>query len=101
MPSYRATVAVRDMRPGHRPPEVLDAASGAVAAPAAVEARSIDINAGTPVVVVRFAVDPGSRADEDAAARGVAAQIRAGVDRVAQAGGCVVQRRVGGRWERA
>ena len=48
MPSFRATLQITGLRPGHAPEEVMDMAVAAVGAAHVVEANQLDIVAGTP-----------------------------------------------------
>lgn len=68
MPSFRARLTVRGMLPGHRPPEILEAARDAVPDGAHCDDVRLDVPHGVPVLTVRFSLGATSRADEDARA---------------------------------
>lgn len=69
MPSYRVTLDVLDVLPGHAPPEVMDTAVATVRATHVVEADQLDVVAGVPRITVRFTVDAAGREEEDHDAR--------------------------------
>ncbi len=100
MPSYRASLQVLDVRPGHAPEEVMEAAVAGVARRHQVEAQQLDLVRGMPVVRVRFVVDAASQTAEDVAALAAGEALAAAVDEVARHGLLQVTRRVKGRWYR-
>lgn len=98
MPSYRVTLDVLGLLPGHAPPEVLDTAVRTVAATHVVEASDLEIVSGVPRIWVRFTVEAAGREEEDHDARVVRAQVVHAVAQVARCRGGRALRRVGGRW---
>lgn len=98
MPSYRARLQIGDVRPGHRPEEVLDLAAAAVQATHDVAATDVEVVARVPRIVVRFTVPASHGAAEGAEAAAVAARMHEAVDAVATTGRLDVLRRDGGRW---
>ncbi|WP_040161203.1 hypothetical protein [Nigerium massiliense] len=98
MSSYRVEIEILGLKPGHRPPEVMDAAVAAIGLANTVESRDLDIAAGTPRILIRFAVSPASRDEEDEDARGAAFDGCRGVEEVATIGRSWLLRRDGGRW---
>lgn len=99
MPSFRAVQEITDVRPGHGPEEVLDAAVAACEASGhPVEARDLEVIAGRARIWVRFTVPDTSDADENLEASEVCAAVGARVREVAFAGVPLCFRRVGGRW---
>ena len=65
MPSYRITLDVLDVLPGHAPPEVLQTAVATVRETHVVEADQLDVVGGMPQITVRFTIDASSRDEED------------------------------------
>lgn len=101
MPSFRAVQEISDVRPGHAPDEVLDAAVAACAAAGiTVEARDVEVIAGRARIWVRYTVADGALEEEDREAWAIADEICTAVRRVAFAGVAQPFRRVGGRWAR-
>lgn len=101
MPSFRAVQEIADVRPGHAPQAVLDAAVAACEASGhLVEARDLEIIAGRARIWVRFIVPDAVAAEEDLEAWEVSDELCAAVRRVAFAGVAQPFRRVGGRWAR-
>lgn len=98
MPSFRATLQILDLRPGHRPEEVLDRAVEAVGSRTTVEAKDIDIRRGVPQIIVRFTVANSSDAEEVTEAHACAEAMRDHVAVAARTGRLQVLRRVKGRW---
>lgn len=101
VPSYRAVQEIVDVRPGHAPAEVLDAAVAACATSGhRVEARDVELIAGRARIWVRYTVGDAAASEEDAEAWEIADAVRAAVCRVAIGGVAQPFRRVGGRWVR-
>ncbi|WP_316667408.1 hypothetical protein [uncultured Propionibacterium sp.] len=98
MPSFRAQLPVHDVRPGHRPPEVLGAARDAVPGFAHCDDVRLDLPRGVPIVTVRFSIRPGSGKDEDARARACGDEIRNRLEAVAVVSPPRMHRRRGGGW---
>lgn len=98
MPSYRCAIEILELRPGHAPEEVMDAAVMGVGSVHLVEANQLDLVRGVPVIRVRFLVDATNREREDAAARDAAVVLADAVGRVARHGALRITRREGGRW---
>lgn len=98
MPSFRAQFEVLGLKPRHRPPEVEEALVGAVAENFHVDARDLDVIAGTPRVTVRFTV-PDTAPDEEVELAQMAkrAALEA-VDPIASIGRVWLLVRSGGRW---
>lgn len=101
MPSYRAVQEIVDVRPGHAPDEVLQAAVAAcVESGYRVEAHDIEVIAGRARIWVRYSVPDAAAAQEDAEAWEVARDVADAVRGVAICGVAQPFRRVGGRWVR-
>lgn len=100
MPSYRCSLEVRDVRAGHAPQEVMEAAVAGVDTLRLVEAHGLEIERGKPVITVRFLVEPASADTEDALAWAAARAMALAVDGVATQGALRLTRRVRGRWLR-
>lgn len=100
MPSFRATLQILGLRPGHAPEEVLDRAVEAVGAAYVVEARDLDLVAGVPVITVRFYVEDTGEDEEVARAHAAARVLAEHVAGVAKTGRLTVLRRLKGRWVR-
>ena len=98
MPSFRVALQVSDVRPGHRPAEVVDVAAGAVRRHAHLDKPDLVVEDGLAWVTVRFSIDPTGRAEEDSRARGVATRVEAEVDRVAVVQRVRISRRAGRDW---
>ena len=98
MPSYRVALQVIDVRPGHRPSAVIEAAAGAVRQVAHLDKPDLVMEARQPWVVVRFSIDPTGRSEEDVRAWRVAARVEQEVDRVATFDRVRLSRRVRGEW---
>ncbi len=98
MPSFRATLQITGLRPGHVPEEVMDMAVAAVAAAHVVEANQLDIVAGTPRISVRFMVETSEYDAENQSARNAAAAMAHGVNQVASTGTLRSSRRSAGKW---
>jgi len=99
VPSYRASLQVLDVRPGHAPEEVMDAAVAGVALLCPVEGQQLDLVRGMPVIRIRF-VDAASQTAEDRAALTAGEALASAVAEVARHGAMQVTRRVKGRWYR-
>ncbi len=101
MPSYRCSMHIRGLRPGHAPEEVIAAAVAGAGRTHHVEASQLDLVRGMPVIRVRYVVDAASQSAEDAEALLVGAALARAVDEVALGGEAQVTRRLGsGRWYR-
>jgi len=100
VPSYRASLQVLDVRPGHAPEEVMDAAVAGVALLCSVEGQQLDLVRGMPVIRVRFVVDAASQTAQDRAALTAGEALASAVAEVARHGAMQVTRRVKGRWYR-
>ena len=98
MPSFRATIQITGLRPGHAPAEVMDMAVAAVAAAHVVEANQLDIVAGVPRITVRFMVEACEFDAENLLARKAAAAMEHGVNTVATTGAVRTARRSAGKW---
>ena len=98
MPSYRVAIQVIDVRPGHRPSAVIEAAAEAVRRVAHLDKPDLVMEDRQPWVVVRFSIDPTGRAEEDVRAWRVAGHVEQAVDRVAIFDRVRVSRRVRGEW---
>ncbi|MBT1003510.1 hypothetical protein KIH31_12940 [Paenarthrobacter sp. DKR-5] len=98
MPSFRATLQIHGLRPGHEPEEVMDTAIRTLAERHLVEANQLDVVAGVPRITLRFLVDTSTDPEEDAAAWQAAARMRAGVEQVAVTASPQVLRRRRGKW---
>ncbi|MHA7293056.1 hypothetical protein ACX80G_04205 [Arthrobacter sp. HLT1-21] len=100
MPSFRAQLDILGLLPGHAPEAVMDSAQAAVGAAHLVEAKQLDVVAGTPRITLRFLVE---ETDYEAGARQAieaAVTMRHAVGRVATVGPLRVLRRHRNRWER-
>lgn len=104
MPSFRASLAVLDARPGVAPQAVLEAARAGVAASSLVEDAFVDVGevarGGLPRVVIRFLVPTGNDAGEDASAWLAARDLATAVGQVAYWRDLRVFRRHRGEWLR-
>lgn len=100
MPSFRATLQILGLRPGHAPEEVLERAVEAVGSSHVVEAKDLDLVRGVPVIMVRFYVDDTGEDEEVARAHAAADAMAAHVADVAKTGRLTVLRRLKGRWVR-
>ncbi|MCH8614302.1 hypothetical protein [Arsenicicoccus dermatophilus] len=98
MPSYRITLDILDVLPGHAPPEVLETAVRTVRATHVVEADGLDVVGGMPRIWVRFTVDASGRDDEEHDARMVRARVVHAVAQVARCRNGRAARRVRDRW---
>ncbi|MDJ0311696.1 hypothetical protein [Arthrobacter sp. H35-D1] len=98
MPSFRATLQITGLRPGHAPEEVMDMAVSAVGAAHVVEANQLDIVAGTPRITVRFMVEASEYDAENQQARNAAVSMAHGVNTVANTGALGTFRRSAGKW---
>ncbi len=70
MPSYRCSIHIVDVRPGHAPDEVMAAAVAGVERHHLVEASQLDLVRGMPIVRVRYLVESASQSAEDTEAHG-------------------------------
>lgn len=105
MPSFRASVAIREARPGVAPESVLDAARSGVSGHCHVEDAFVDVlalsrGAGPPRVVIRFLVPTSNDADEDRLGWQAGRGLAAAVGKVADWSDLQVLRRSKGRWLR-
>ena len=98
MPSYRVALQVSDVRPGHRPAEVIDVAADAVRRRAHLDKPDLVMEDGLAWVVVRFSIEPTGRAEEDRRARTLADGVTADVGRVAVVERVRISRRAGRDW---
>lgn len=98
MPSFRVSIEIEDLRPGHHPDEVMDTARAAVASVAHLDTSFLDLADRIPFIAVRFTVPPANDHEEDAAARLVAEHAIWEVARVARLGESRLHRRRAGRW---
>lgn len=98
MPSFRATIQVTGLLPGHAPAEVMDMAVAVVGAAHVVEANQLDVVAGVPRITVRFMVESSEYDAENRLARDAAASLRHGVNTVATTGALRTFRRSAGKW---
>ncbi|GAA2092168.1 hypothetical protein GCM10009841_00930 [Microlunatus panaciterrae] len=98
MPSFRCMIPIFDVRPGHAPEEVMEAALEGIGSVHHLEANGLEIVGAVPVITVRFLVEASTRAEEDALARRAAVVLAESVDVVASHGAVRITRRVKGRW---
>lgn len=63
-----------------------------------VEANSLDVVAGVPVITLRFLVEPSTADDEDQRASAAASAMQSAVDEVAVTGRLTTLRRERGKW---
>jgi hypothetical protein len=98
MPSFRATLQITGLRPGHAPGEVMDLAVAVVASRHVVEANQLDIVGGVPRITVRFMVEASEYDAENHLARDAAASLRHGVEPAATTGALRTCRRSAGKW---
>lgn len=98
MPSFRATLEITGLRPGHAPEEVMEMAVAVVATSHVVEANQLDIVAGMPRITVRFTVEANEYDAENRLARAAAASMEHGVNTVATTGTLKAYRRSAGKW---
>ncbi|NVM98952.1 hypothetical protein [Arthrobacter sp. SDTb3-6] len=98
MPSFRATVQITGLRPGHAPEEVMDTAVAVVASRHVVEANQLDVVAGVPRITVRFMVEASEYDAENRLARDAVASLGHGVNTVATTGALRAFRRSAGKW---
>lgn len=98
MPSFRATIQITGLRPGHAPEEVMDMAVAAVGSGHVVEANQLDIVAGIPRITVRFMVEASEYDAENQLARHAAISLAQGVNEVATTGDLRTYRRSAGKW---
>ncbi|WP_207345554.1 hypothetical protein [Arthrobacter sp. E3] len=98
MPSFRATIQITGLRPGHAPEEVMDMAVFTVGAAHVVEANQLDVVAGVPRITVRFMVEASEYDAENQQARNAAASMAHGVNTVAVSGMLRLFRRSAGKW---
>ncbi|WP_104087179.1 hypothetical protein [Arthrobacter sp. GMC3] len=98
MPSFRATIQITGLRPGHAPEEVMDMAVAAVGAAHVVEANQLDIVSGVPRITVRFMVEATEYDAENQSARNAAVSMAHGINTVATTGALRIARRSAGKW---
>ncbi len=98
MPSYRVALQIGDVRPGHRPGEVLPLAAAATRRLAHLDKPDLVMEDRLPWVVVRFSLEPTGRAEEDVRAGTVAAAVERAVGEAAEVTRTRVSRRVKGEW---
>lgn len=98
MPSFRATLQITGLRPGHAPEEVMDMAVATVASLHVVEAKQLDIAGGVPRITVRFMVAASEHDAENQSARNAAVSLAHGVGQVATTGALRSYRRSAGKW---
>ncbi|WP_113716723.1 hypothetical protein [Arthrobacter dokdonensis] len=98
MPSFRATIQITGLRPGHAPEEVMDTAVAVVASRHVVEANQLDVVAGVPRITVRFMVEGSEYDAENHLARDTAASLQHGLGSVALTGALRTFRRSAGKW---
>lgn len=103
MPSFRASLAILEARPGVPPESVLETARAAVAAIRVVEDAFVDVQPllrddGIPRIVVRFLEPAGNDAEEDSRAWQAATAMDEATRQVADVVGLRAYRRAGGRW---
>ncbi|MGH8826787.1 MAG: hypothetical protein ACRDVZ_04115 [Jiangellaceae bacterium] len=92
MPSYRVTLRIDHVLPGHTPPDVLNAACAAVRAITELEHSDVVVSHGEARIVVRFV------AVDDVDARSVGRAVESAVLEVATAGALALLRRSRGTW---
>ena len=97
VPSYRVELDIGDLRPGRTPQDVMRVALDACGEHQ-VDATDVAVFGGIPRILIRFSVPASSDDDEDAAARGTADRVRAGVETVAHSGRRRILRRRRGAW---
>jgi hypothetical protein len=98
MPSFRATVQITGLRPGHAPEEVMDMAVAVVGSAHVVEANQLDVVAGVPRITVRFMVEASEYDAENRLARDASAALQHGLNTVATTGALRTYRRSAGMW---
>lgn len=98
MPSYRVALQVTDVRPGHHPAAVVEAAAAAAREVAHLDKPDLVMEDRLPWVVIRFSIEPTGRTEEDVRARRVAVHVERAVGRVAGIDRVRVSRRVRGEW---
>ncbi|GAA4660931.1 hypothetical protein [Arthrobacter cryoconiti] len=98
MPSFRATLQITGLRPGHAPGEVMDMAIAVVGSSHVVEANQLDVVAGVPRITIRFMVEASEYDSENRSARDTAASLAHGVNSVATTGVLRTYRRSAGKW---
>lgn len=98
MPSFRATIQIKGLRPGHAPEEVMEVAVAAIGAAHVVEANQLDIVAGVPRITVRFMVEASEYDAENQFARNAAVSMAHGINTVATTGALRTTRRSAGKW---
>ncbi|ALV47172.1 hypothetical protein SAMN04489740_2764 [Arthrobacter alpinus] len=98
MPSFRATLQITGLRPGHAPEDVMNMAVATVESAHVVEANQLDIVAGVPRITVRFMVEASEYDAENQFARNAAVSMAHGVNEVATTGALRSYRRSAGKW---
>ncbi|MFC8303855.1 hypothetical protein ACFUCV_09265 [Specibacter sp. NPDC057265] len=98
MPSFRATLQITGLLPGHAPEEVMDMAVATVGSAHVVEANQLDIAGGIPRITVRFMVEASEYDAENQYARNAAVSMAHGVGQVATTGAVRSYRRSAGKW---
>lgn len=99
MPSYRVSLDVVDVHPGHAPPEVMETAIEATRAHYRVEDNRLDLVGGVPRLSIRFSVPNGSDEEERAMGWSVVDAVAARVSEVAALSAARLTRRSAtGRW---
>lgn len=98
MPSFRVSVEIEDVRPGHPPDTVLEVARAAVSTVAHVDDSFIGMSGHVPYVAVRFAVEPSSDNEEQANAESVSRHLLTALTPVARLGEWRLHRRRKGDW---
>jgi hypothetical protein len=98
VPSFRATIQITGLRPGHAPEEDMDTAEAVVASRHVVEANQLDVVAGGPRITVRFMVEASEYDAENSLARDAAASLQHGVNVVATTTALKAFRRSAGKW---
>jgi hypothetical protein len=98
VPSFRAVLKITGLRPGNKPEAVMATALAAMGSIHLVEANSLDVVAGVPVITLRFLVEASSTDDENQRAAAAAAAMQSAVDEVAVTGRLTTLRRERGKW---
>ncbi|ABY21836.1 hypothetical protein RSal33209_0080 [Renibacterium salmoninarum ATCC 33209] len=98
MPSFRAVLQIKGLLPGHQPQAVMSTAVAALGSIHLVEANSLDVVAGVPVITLRFLVEASTDEDENLRASDASAKLRSAIEEIAITGRLTTLRRERGKW---